>query len=244
MPAEPTVSTSDGRATDPRTNRLLAALPAEEYAPLRAHLELIDMPVGRIIYEPNEVPRHVYFPLTGCTSIVVGLEDGEMVEAGTVGREGIVGLAAFLGTDTGPLTTLAQVPGTFARLPVAVFRDVAAEGSRLHALLLRFTQAFYVLAAQSAGCNTLHPMAARCARWLLLTHDRTDGDTFHLTQEFLGYMLGVRRPSVTVAAATLQQAGLITYQRGVITILDRPGLEAAACGCYAIIAAEYTRLLA
>ena len=167
-----------------------------------------------------------------------------MVEAGTVGREGMVGLAAFLGTDTGPLTTLCQVPGTFARLPVAIFHDAAAPDSRLHTIMLRFTQAFYVLAAQSIGCNTLHPMVARCARWLLLTHDRTDGDTFHLTQEYLGYMLGVRRPSVTVAAATLQQAGLITYYRGVITIVDRPGLEAAACGCYAIIAAEYTRLLA
>jgi CRP-like cAMP-binding protein len=113
----------------------------------------------------------------------------------------------------------------------------------LHTLLLRFTQAFYVLAAQSAGCNRLHPIENRCARWLLLTHDRAAGDSFHLTQEYLGYMLGVRRPSVTLAARILQRAGLITYHRGDITILDRPGLEAAACECYAIIAAEYARLL-
>ena len=225
-------------------NRLLAALPAEEYAPLLPHLELVDMPTGRGIYEAGETPHHVYFPLTGCASVVVGMADGALVEAGTVGREGLVGLAAFLGTDTGPLTTIAQVPGTFARLPVAVFRDAAAPGSHLHTLLLRFTQAFYVLAAQSAGCNRLHPIEGRCARWLLLTHDRAAGDSFHLTHEFLGYMLGVRRPSVSLAAATLQKAGFITYHRGEITILDRPGLEAAACECYAIIAGEYERLLA
>ncbi len=173
-----TPDTTNNTTMDPRTNHLLAALPAAEYAALRPHLELVELPVGQIIYEPNAIPRHVYFPLTGCASIVVGLEDGQMVEAGTVGREGLVGLAAFLGTDAGPLTTLCQVPGTFARLPVAVFRDAAAPGSRLHTLLLRFMQAFYVLAAQGAGCNSLHPMVGRCARWLLLTHDRADGDTF------------------------------------------------------------------
>jgi CRP-like cAMP-binding protein len=243
MPANTTARTPDGALADPRTNRLLAALPAEDYAPLRAHLELVAMPVGRIIYEPHTLPAHVYFPLSGSSSVVVGLEDGEMVEAGTVGREGIVGLAAFLGTDTGPLTTLCQVPGVFARLPVAVFRDAAAPGSRLHTILLRFTQAFYVLAAQSTGCNALHPLAGRCARWLLLTHDRADGDTFRLTHEYLGYMLGVRRPSVSVALATLQGAGLIAYHRGDVTVADRAGLEAAACGCYAIISAEYDKLL-
>jgi CRP-like cAMP-binding protein len=236
--------TSSNPTADPRINRLLAALPADEYAPLGPHLELVNLRSGQIVYEPGETPQYVYFPLTGCVSVVVGLEDGEMVEAGTVGREGLVGLAAFLGTDAGPLTTLCQVPGIFARLPVALFRDAAAEGSRLHVLLLRFTQAFYVLAAQSAGCNALHTMVGRCARWLLLTHDRMDEDTFHLTHEFLGYMLGVRRASVSVALATLQHAGLINYHRGEVTILDRPGLEAAACGCYQIISDEYTRLLA
>jgi CRP-like cAMP-binding protein len=235
--------TSTNVAADPRVNRLLAALPTEEYAPLQPHLELVDIATGQTIYEPNAMPHHVYFPLTGCASVVVSMESGDMVEAGTVGREGLIGLAAFLGTDSGPLTTLAQVPGAFARLPVAVFRDAAAPGSRLHTLLLRFTQAFYVLAAQSAGCNRLHPIESRCARWLLLTHDRHDGDTFHLTHEFLGYMLGVRRPSVTLALATLQHAGLITYHRGDITILDRPGLEETTCECYAIIAREYERFL-
>ncbi len=241
MGTHPTITNA---GADPLTNRLLAALPAEEYGPLLPHLELVDMRTGQTVYEPNETPRHVYFPLTGCASVVVSMEDGQMVEAGTIGREGLVGLAAFLGTDTGPLTIIAQVPGTYARLPVTIFRNATAPGSHLHALLLRFTQAFYVLAAQSAGCNRLHPIEGRCARWLLLMHDRHDGDTFHLTHEFLGYMLGVRRPSVTLAAATLQQAGFISYHRGNMTILDRPGLEATACECYAIIAGEYDRLLA
>jgi CRP-like cAMP-binding protein len=225
------------------TNRLLAVLPAEEYAQLRPHLCHVEWANGQIIYAPKELPRHVYFPLTGCASVVVTMADGAMIEAGTIGREGLVGLAAFLGTDTGPLTTLAQVPGVVARLPAPVLRDAAAQGTRLHATLQRFTQAFYVLAAQSAGCNRLHPVEQRCARWLLLTHDRAGRDTFQLTQEFLGYMLGVARPAVTVAARILQRAGLITYHRGVVTIRDRPGLEEAACECYATIADEFARQL-
>jgi CRP-like cAMP-binding protein len=228
---------------DWQTNRLLAALPAREYDALLPHLERVHLDSGVIIYRPGEVPRHVYFPLTGIASLVVSMADGSMVEAGTVGREGLVGLTAFLGTDHGPLTTLAQVPGDFARLRAAPFRDAATEGTVLHTLLLRFTQAHYVLTAQSAGCNRLHPVEERCARWLLLTHDRAGADTFQLTQEFLGYMLGVRRPSVTVAAGMLQRAGLITYRRGVVTILDRPGLEEAACECYAIIRDEFVRRL-
>jgi len=230
-------------APDLLTNRLLAILPADEYAQIQPYVDLVEMPTGRTIYEPGEVPRHVYFPLTGCASVVVSMADGAMVEAGTVGREGLVGLAAFLGTDAGPLTTLAQVPGVFARLPVAIFRAVAEPGSTLHTILLRFVQAFYVLAAQSAGCNRLHPVEGRCARWLLLTHDRAGEDTFQLTHEFLGYMLGATRPSVTLAAGVLQRAGLITYHRGVVTILDRPGLEAVACECYGIIATEFARQL-
>ncbi len=227
----------------PTTNRLLAALPHDESAGLQPFLESVYYASGHTIYESHTPIGHVYFPLTGCASVVVSMADGAMVEAGTIGREGLVGLPAFFGTDAGPLITIAQVPGHFARLPVAPFRDAAAEGSVLHTLLLRFTQAHYVLAAQSAGCNRLHPVEQRCARWLLLTHDRVGVDTFQLTHEFLGYMLGTARPSVTLAARGLQHAGLITYHRGVVTVLDRPGLEAAACECYALITDEYVRLL-
>ena len=186
---------------------------------------------GDTIYAPFAPIREVYFPLTGCASIVAATADGALVEVGTVGREGLVGLAAFHGADGGPLETIAQVPGDFLRLPVAVLRDAAAPGSTLYTLLHRFSQALYTLAAQSAACNRLHPVEERCARWLLLTH------------EFLGYMLGVRRPSVTLALGTLQAAGLIAYRRGEVAVLDRPGLEDAACECYALITAEYARLL-
>jgi CRP-like cAMP-binding protein len=230
-------------APDFLANRLLATLPREEYDALRPHLHTIYLADGATIYEPGEELTHVYFPLDGIASVVVSMADGAMVEAGTIGCEGLVGLAAFLGTDHGPLTTIAQVPGYHARLKVAPFRDAAAQGTVLHALLLRFTQAYYILAAQSAGCNRLHPVEERCARWLLLTHDRAGTDSFRLTHEFLGYMLGIRRPSVTVAAGILQQAGLISYHRGVVTILDRPGLEEAACECYAIIRDEFVRRL-
>ena len=225
------------------TNRLLAALPADELDALRPHLEVVHLGVGDTIYPQGDPVRHAYFPLTGCVSVVVTMADGGMVEAGTVGREGLVGLAAFLGADGGPLETRAQVPGDYARLPVAVLRDAAAPGSVLFRLLLRYAQALYVLAAQGAGCNRLHPIEERCARWLLLTHDRAGRDTFLLTHEYLGYMLGVRRPSVSVALSALQRAGLIAYQRGEVTIADREGLEDGACECYGIIAAEYARLL-
>ena len=225
------------------TNRLLAALTAEELDGLRPHLAVVHLGVGDTVYAHAAPIRHAYFPLTGCASVVVTMADGAMVEAGTVGREGLVGLAAFLDADGGPLETLAQVPGDYARLPVAALRDAAAPGTALHRLLLRFAQAYYVLAAQGAGCNRLHPVEERCARWLLLTHDRAGRDTFLLTHEYLGYMLGVRRPGVTVALGALQRAGLIAYRRGEVTVEDRAGLEDGACECYGIITAEYDRLL-
>jgi CRP-like cAMP-binding protein len=228
---------------DLTTNRLLAALPAADLDALRPHLAVVHLGVGDTIYPYGAPIRHAYFPLTGCASIVVAMAGGDMVEAGTVGREGMLGHAALLDADGGPLETLAQVPGDFARLPVAALRDAAPPGSPLYRLLLRYGQALYILAAQSAGCNALHPMAERCARWLLQTQDRAGRDTFLLTHEYLGYMLGVRRPSVTVALGVLQRAGLIAYRRGEITVEDRDGLELAACECYGIITAEYARLL-
>jgi CRP-like cAMP-binding protein len=232
-------------ATPPtlRTNRLLAALPPTEYAALAAHLTVVHPPNGATLYGPGEPIAQVYFPLTGVASVIATMADGAMVEAGTIGREGVVGLPAFLDADAGPLATISQVPGAYARLPVGVFRAVAVPGTTLATLLQRFSQALYTLAAISGACNRLHPVAQRCARWLLLTQDRAGTATFALTHEFLGYMLGVRRPTVTLAVAVLQRAGLLTYHRGVVTIRDRPGLEAAACECYASIVGEYTRLL-
>lgn len=225
------------------TNRLLAALPVEEYDALLPHLSPTHLESGTEIYAPGTPIRDAYFPLSGVASVLVSMADGALVEAGTIGREGLVGLPAFFGADGGPLATIAQVPGDYVRLPVGILLDIAAPGTTLHALLHRFAQAFYNLAAQSAGCNRLHPVEERCARWLLLTHDRAGSDTFHLTHEYLGYMLGARRASISLVMATLQRAGLLTYHRGVVTILNRAGLALAACECYAIIASEYDRLL-
>ncbi len=227
----------------PTANGLLAALPRDEYDALLPHLEVLYLSPGTTMYEAGAAMEHTYFPLTGVASVVATMVEGDIVEVGTVGREGMVGLMAFHGTNRSPLTTIAQVPGHHARLPLAVFHAVIAESHALHALLHRFAQAYSILVAMSGGCNRLHPMEQRCARWLLLTHDRAGEDTFLLTQEFLGYMLGVTRPSVTIAAGALQHAGLIGYHRGVVTILDRPGLEAAACECYATIRDEFARLL-
>jgi CRP-like cAMP-binding protein len=228
---------------DFRANRLLAALPDGEYSGLLPHLAPIPMDTGVEIYAPGAPIRDAYFPLTGVASTLVTMADGAMIETGTIGNEGFVGLAGIHGGDGGPLTTVAQVPGIHARIPIARLREACATGSTLNRLLNRFSQAFYVLAAQSAACNRLHPVEERCARWLLLTHDRAGAPTFQLTHEYLGYMLGVRRASVSLALSALQRAGLITYHRGDITVLNRSGLESVACECYATIAAEYDRLI-
>lgn len=216
-------------------NRLLAALPREEYDHLAAECAIIRHPVRETLHEANVPFDHVYFPLNAVASVTALMADGEMVEVGTIGREGLTGLSAFLGAVTNPLETFTQIPGEYARLPIAAFREAVAPGTALFGLVQRFAQAYYILTAQSGGCNRLHPVEERCARWLLLTHDRVRADTFPLSHEFLGYMLGTRRATVTLAMGTLQRAGLLTYHRGIITILDRPGLEAVACECYAII---------
>jgi CRP-like cAMP-binding protein len=227
----------------PSANLLLAALPCAEYDALVPHLETVQIAVLEVIADSGEPLRHAYFPLTGILSLVATDANGGVVEVGTIGREGMAGLPAFLGAGSSPLTLNGQVPGLHARLPIADLLAAAAPGTMLHALLLRYAHAFYVLAGQSAACNRLHPVEERCARWLLLTHDRVRTESFLLTQEVLGQMLGVRRPSVTLAANLLQRAGLIAYRRGLITILDRTGLEAAACECYGVISDEFARLL-
>ncbi|HET8631099.1 MAG TPA: Crp/Fnr family transcriptional regulator [Thermomicrobiales bacterium] len=230
-------------APDFRANRLLAVLPPAEYDALAPHLAPARWRAGETIQAPGERLRDVYFPLTGVASVVVAMADGALVDVGTIGCEGLVGLPSFHGADHSPLAIIGQVPGAYARLPVVALREAAAPGSRLHALLARFAQALYVFAAQVGACNRLHPVEQRCARWLLATQDRAGADTFPLTHELLGEMLGVTRVSVTRAAGALQRAGLIAYRRGVVTVCDRAGLEGAACECYGVIAGTYARLL-
>lgn len=225
-------------------NHLLASLPPEEYTRLASRCTIVHLAASAPVYDVNEPITQVYFPLTGVISVVALMTDGAMVESGTIGREGMTGLPVFHGGERSPLLTFAQVPGEHARLPVAAFREAATPGSALYRLAQQFTQGYYVLVAQSAGCNRLHPNQERCARWLLLTQDRTGAATFPLSHEFLSMMLGSRRASVTLAMGALQRAGLITYRRGIVTIIDRLGLEAASCECYGLIRRAFAPLLA
>ena len=226
-----------------RGNRLLDLLPAADRRRLLEHMELVELDLRQRVYEPGKPIEHVYFPLTTVISMLAVMDDGQAVEVATMGNEGMAGLPVFLGASTSPDLAFAQVPGRALRMPAGEFRELANGAGTVQALLQRYTQAFFVQLAQGAACNRLHSMDERLARWLLMTHDRVGQDQFPLTQEFMAQMLAVRRATVTEAAGRLQQAGLITYSRGIITILDRPGLEAASCECYRIISDEHARLL-
>lgn len=223
-------------------NRLLAALSQDEYARLAPYLETIALTFKQVLYEPDEPIPYIYFMAEGVASLLQFNSDGVAVEVATVGNEGMIGLPVFLGMESTPGQAIVQIVGAAQRMPTEVFRREVRAGAPLHDLLHRYTQALMVQMAQGAACNRLHPTGERCARWLLQTRDRVRGDEFELTQEFLGQMLGTRRAAVNEAAGQLQQAGLISYSRGVITVLDRPGLQAAACECYGIIRAAYDRV--
>jgi CRP-like cAMP-binding protein len=225
-------------------NALLAALPDAERALIAPALERVTLEQGQTLQETDRPVSHIWFPHAGVLSTLSTMSDGAMVEVATVGREGMIGLPLVLRANQVAQTVFVQVPGYGDRLPAAAFAALRERLPMLESLLLRYTLAFLTQIAQGSACNRLHPIEARCARWLLMTHDRVDEDTFPLTQEFLGQMLGVTRPSVSVAAGMLQKAGLISYTRGSITVCDRPGLEEAACECYAVILGEFRRTLA
>jgi CRP-like cAMP-binding protein len=186
---------------------------------------------------------YVLFPLSGIISIVMEMENCAQIEVATVGNEGMVGVPLFLGAETTPGRAFSQVPGQSLRVPADVFKEEVQRRGKLEHMLQRYTQALFVQTAQSTACNRLHTIEQRGARWLLMTHDRVDGDQFPLTQEFLAQMLGVRRASVSEVAGEFQRAGLIAYARGNIAILDRQGLEDASCECYRVVRDEYERLL-
>ena len=222
---------------------MLQYLPPDDRRRLEARATRVSLELHQVLYWPDEPITHVWFPVDAIGSLLTLLGAGDSVEAGLVGREGVVGLPLFLGAEATHGRAVCQVAGDAWRLPAAAFREEAGRDGPLRDRLLRYTQTLLQQTAQSSGCNRLHAHEERCARWLLLTHDRLPGDTFHLTQEFLGLMLGVSRPAVTLVMGALQRAGLLTYHRGALTILDRPGLEAAACECYAITRRETERLL-
>jgi CRP-like cAMP-binding protein len=215
-------------------NHLLAALAAEDFARVAPCLELVELKFGVALHEPNARIQYVYFPTTASISMMVVSPDGA-VEVGSVGNEGFAGIAALLHADFISTRALVQAPGHAYRMKVAAFRMIIAESARMQQLFSRYILAFLNQVAQSVACNRLHSLESRCARWLLMTHDRIDGDQIRLTQESLSYMLGVHRPAITVAAGVLQKAGFIDYTRGRINIINRPGLEGAACACYQIM---------
>ena len=224
-------------------NHLLAALAEDDAAKLEPWLELVSLPRGEVLARAGQPFEHAYFPLNGMISVVALVSEGLGAEVATVGNEGMMGLPILFGSGGSPFHVMAQLSGESLRIPAPRLEEALAKGNGLSTMLRTYSQAFFVQTAQNAACNTLHPVSRRGARWLLATHDRAEGDTFHLTQEFLAFMLGVARQSVGIAVGDLQSRGLIEYHRGEMQILDRPGLEAASCECYEIVRAEFTRLL-
>jgi CRP-like cAMP-binding protein len=228
----------------PRRNLLLAGLPEEEFRRLVPECEAVDLALHDPVLARGEVIEHLYFPLDCVLSLMATVEGEPPVEVATIGYEGMTGLPVFLGAPTGPNDAFCQVPGRALRLTAGAFRRFLASDGALHQTLHRYTQATMVMLAQNVACNRLHATEERCARWLLQTRDRVGADEFPMTQEFLAQMLGVRRGTVSLTAGVLQQAGMITYTRGRITVLDVEGLHRAACPCYDLIHAEFASLTA
>ena len=227
-------------------NRLLATLPAADFQRIRPHLQTVPLAAKQVLLRRDEPIRHVFFPNGGMCSVTALMENGAEVEVATVGDEGMVGISAFFGTEPMPGQSMVQVPalnGTTAeRLTVeALQREVDRHGA-LHDTISRYSHGTMTLMMQSIACLAVHHVNQRCCRWLLLTHDRIKADEFQLSHEFLGMMVAATRPTVTLVAGVLQKAGLIRYRRGWITILNRPGLEAASCECYVTVKTAFQRL--
>ena len=227
---------------DPKANQLLAALPSGEWQRWLPQLERVEMSLGQVIYESGTTLSHVYFPTTSIVSLLYVMENGASAEIAVVGNEGIVGISLFMGGESTPSRAVVQSAGHGYRLRAEVIKDEFNRAPVLH-LLLRYTQALITQMAQTAVCNRHHSLDQQLCRWLLLSLDRLATNELSMTQELIANMLGVRREGVTEAAGKLQDAGLIRYQRGRITVLDRPGLEARSCECYRVVKTEFDRLL-
>ena len=229
-------------APDPHKNRLLAALPPSEWLRWQPQLEWVDMPLGQVLCESGSALSHVYFPSTSIVSLLYVMENGASAEIAVVGNEGIVGISLFMGGESTPSRAVVQSAGDGFRLTARTIKDEFNRAPVLH-LLLRYTQALITQMSQTAVCNRHHSLDQQLCRWLLLSLDRLCGNELVMTQELIANMLGVRREGVTEAALKLQQARLIRYARGRISVLDRAGLEKRTCECYAVVKREYDRLL-
>lgn len=229
--------------TFPCQNHLLAALPAEDYARLLPQLELVPMPLGKVLYESGSELHHVYFPTTAIVSLLYVMLDGASAEIAVVGNEGIIGVALFMGGETMPNRAVVQSAGYAYRLKGRSLKQEFNRSGELQHLLLRYTQALLTQMSQTAVCNRHHSLDQQLCRWLLLSLDRLSSNELVMTQELIANMLGVRREGVTEAAGNLQRANLIEYHRGHITVLDRAGLEVRSCECYAVVKTEFDPLL-
>ncbi len=241
-PSTSFTSSTPAFTADASRNRILESLPPAERAAIRAVGKAIEFKKGQRVFAAHERFTHVYFPETCAFSLVTDLRDGNSVESGTVGSEGFMGLPVLYGSDSWAQRTIVQVPGRAFEVESKKFMEILPTLPVLSAMLNRFSLAYIAQISQTAACNSQHSIMQRCARWILLTHDRVGAREIQLTQEFLAYMLGVRRPSVTVAQAQLKKSGLISYTRGKMQIMNRKGLEAMSCECHETLRREFSML--
>jgi CRP-like cAMP-binding protein len=227
----------------PLDNRILSALPAVDYERLLPHLHLVELPLGHSLYESGAKQPYVYFPVEGIVSLLYVTKTGNSAELAVVGCEGMIGVSLFMGGETTPNRAVVQSECMAYRLPAQVLKTQFAEGGALQLVLLKFTQALITQISQTAVCNLHHSVDQQLCRWLLLSLDRLPENRLQMTQELIANMLGVRRQGVTESARKLEHEQLITYSRGLITVLDRPGLEKRACECYSVVKTETDRLL-
>jgi CRP-like cAMP-binding protein len=232
-----------GKGTQAQGNRLLDLLPSKDRRRLRPHLRHVELEYRKSLYRADKPIGFVYFIETGVGSLVNTMANGNAAEVGTIGNEGVVGLPLLLGDGRAPTSVYVQVPGAGWRMKASVFRKELARSASMREVMLLYAHAFFNQVAQSAACNQFHTLEQRGCRWILMTHDRMESDEFLLTQEFLAMMLGVQRTGVSATASALQRAGLITYKRGNVTVLDRSGLMERSCECYGVSKREFDRLL-
>ena len=231
------------RSTEFKKNQLLAALPSEQWDKWRKQLEMVQMPLALVLYEPGVAMEHVYFPITAIVSLLYVMHNGASAEIAVVGNEGLVGVSIFMGGASTPSRAVVQSAGTGCRVRIQFLMDQFNQAGPVLHLLLRYTQALITQMSQTAVCNRHHSLDQQLCRWLLLSLDRLQGDELVMTQELIANMLGVRREGVTEGALKLQKAELISYVRGRITVLNRKGLERRTCECYEVVKREYDRLL-